>query len=123
SPYTFNNSGWILDGFSSTEGNNVESGLDLTSPDGIDNGTQAESNPFRVFTSTWNPPPGIPGPGEAPNTPSAQRGAVIQQFYLMNLFHDEMYRLGFTESARNFQTSNFGRGGIGGDRISAEGQD
>ena len=41
----------------------------------------------------------------------------------MNLFHDEMYRLGFTESARNFQNNNFGRGGVGNDRISAEAQD
>ena len=41
----------------------------------------------------------------------------------MNLFHDELYRLGFTEQARNFQANNFGRGGIGNDRISAEGQD
>src|SRR5215204_102796 len=41
----------------------------------------------------------------------------------MNLFHDELYRLGFTEQARNFQANNFGRGGIGNDRISTEGQD
>ena len=123
SPYTFNNNGWINDSINVTDGNNVESGLDLIAPDGIDGGTTAEGNPSRFFTSTWNPAPGIPGPGDAPGDAQARRGAVIQQFYLMNLFHDEMYRLGFTEQARNFQTNNFGRGGLGNDRISAEGQD
>ncbi|MGB7207923.1 MAG: M36 family metallopeptidase [Pyrinomonadaceae bacterium] len=123
SPYNFNNNGWITDGFDSTDGNAVESGLDLAAPDGVDAGSQAVGNPFRTYSSLWNPPPGIPGPGEAPTTDEARRGAVIQQFYIMNLYHDEMYRLGFTESARNFQTNNFGRGGVGNDRISAEGQD
>ncbi len=123
SPYSFNNAGWISDAFNSTEGNNVESGLDSVSPNGIDPGTVAEGSPYRVFSSSWNPPPGIPGPGDDPTTAQARRGAVIQQFYVMNLFHDELYRLGFTESARNFQANNFGRGGLGNDRVSAEGQD
>jgi hypothetical protein len=34
-----------------------------------------------------------------------------------------MYLLGFTEQARNFQNDNFGRGGVGNDRVFAEGQD
>lgn len=123
SPYNFNNSGWIGDAINITDGNNVESGLDLSAPNEIDPGTQATGNPFRVFSSLWNPPPGIPGPGDEPATADAGRGAVIQQFYIMNLYHDELYRLGFTESARNFQNNNFGRGGLGGDRVSAEGQD
>lgn len=123
SPYTFNNNGWINDATNLTDGNNVESGLDLVSPDGMDSGTQASGDPSRVFTSTWNPPPGIPSPGDVPTLDQSRRGAVIQQFYIMNLYHDELYRLGFTESARNFQTNNFGRGGVGNDRISAEGQD
>ncbi len=122
-PYNFNNNGWINDAINVTDGNNVESGLDLISPDGIDAGTPATGNPFRVFSSAWNPPPGIPGPGDDPTTEAARRGAVIQQFYIMNWYHDELYRLGFTESARNFQTNNFGRGGVGNDRVSAEGQD
>ena len=41
----------------------------------------------------------------------------------MNWYHDELYRLGFTEPARNYQTDNFGRGGVANDRVSAEGQD
>ncbi len=122
-PYDFNTNGWISDAINTTDGNNVESGLDLIAPDGIDAGTQVAGSPFRTFSSAWNPPPGIPGPGEEPTTDAARRGAVIQQFYIMNLYHDELYRLGFTEAAHNFQTDNFGRGGVGNDRISAEGQD
>lgn len=119
-PYNFNNLGWITDPFDITDGNNVESGIDVLTPDGIDPGSQAQGSPYRVFTSAWNPPPGGP---DAPSDPEARRGAVIQQFYIMNRYHDELYRLGFTESARNFQTNNFGRGGLGGDRVTAEGQD
>lgn len=122
-PYTFNNNGWITNGANTTDGNALESGLDLVTPNGIDAGTQAAGSPARVFDSLWNPPPGNPGPGDAPSAAAARRGAVIQQFYIMNRYHDELYRLGFTETARNYQADNFGRGGLGGDRISAEGQD
>lgn len=122
-PYTFNNNGWITDGQNTTDGNAVESGLDLAAPDSVDAGSAAAGSPFRTFTSLWNPPPGNPAPGDVPSNDEARRGAVIQQFYILNAYHDELYRLGFTEAARNFQTNNFGRGGLGNDRISAEGQD
>lgn len=122
-PYTFNNNGWITNGGNITDGNALESGLDLVTPNGVDAGTQATGSPNRVFDSTWNPPPGNPAPGDAPTVAAARRGAVIQQFYIMNRYHDEAYRLGFTEPARNFQASNFGRGGVENDRVSAEGQD
>jgi hypothetical protein len=123
-PYGFNSSGWIADGTNTTDGNNVQSGLDLSTPDGIDAGTQADGVPYRQFRSDWNPPPGNGfAQPDAPSTTASRRGAVIQQFYIMNWYHDEIYRLGFTEAARNFQQDNFGRGGLGGDRISAEGQD
>jgi hypothetical protein len=122
-PYAFNNNGWITNGANTTDGNALESGLDLAAPNGIDAGTQVTGAPARTFTSLWNPPPGSPAPGDAPSAAEARRGAVIQQFYIMNRYHDELYRLGFTEPARNFQADNFGRGGAAGDRISAEGQD
>lgn len=126
-PYTFNNNGWIADGQNITDGNSNEAGIDRVTPNGVD-APQPGDAPCpgagcRSFTSTWNPPPGSPAPGDAPLTPQAQRGAVIQMFYAMNLYHDELYRLGFTEQARNFQQDNFGRGGVEADRVSSEGQD
>lgn len=124
SPYTFNNLGWITNGQNVTDGNAVEAGIDRDGTNGVD--APQVGNPNRVFTTSspaWNPPPGNPAPGDDPLTTQAQRGAVIQMFYVMNWYHDELYRLGFTESAFNFQNDNFGRGGLGGDRVSAEGQD
>ncbi|HVE56711.1 MAG TPA: M36 family metallopeptidase [Pyrinomonadaceae bacterium] len=120
-PYTFNNNGWVTDGTNVTDGNNLQAGIDRDGVNGVD-ATQVGS-PNRVFDSTWNPPPGSPAPGDDPLTAQAQRGAVIQMFYVMNLYHDELYRLGFTEAARNFQGTNFTGQGVGNDRVSAEGQD
>jgi hypothetical protein len=37
-----------------------------------------------------------------------------------NKMHDIFYKFGFTESARNYQTNNFGRGGMQGDAVRAE---
>jgi hypothetical protein len=122
-PYTFNNNGWITDGANITDGNALEAGIDRDGVNGVDPATIAVGSPNRVFDSTWNPPPGNPAPGDAPLTAQAQRGAVISMFYIMNRYHDELYRLGFTEQARNFQASNFGRGGSEADRVSGEGQD
>jgi subtilisin-like proprotein convertase family protein len=120
-PFAFNNNGWITDGANTTDGNNLEAGIDRDGTNGVD--APQTGNPNRTFDSTWNPPPGSPAPGDEPLTAQAQRGSVIQMFYVMNRYHDELYRLGFTEQARNFQASNFGRGGVENDRISAEGQD
>lgn len=39
------------------------------------------------------------------------------------MFHDLTYRLGFDELAGNFQESNFGKGGLGGDAVIAMAQD
>ena len=41
-------------------------------------------------------------------------------FYVVNLMHDIFYKYGFTESAGNFQTDNFGRGGVDNDNIIAD---
>ncbi|KAI3595095.1 putative extracellular elastinolytic metalloproteinase precursor [Moniliophthora roreri] len=38
-------------------------------------------------------------------------------FYLINSYHDTLYLYGFTESAYNFQNDNFGKGGLGNDRV------
>ncbi|MEP7212830.1 MAG: M36 family metallopeptidase, partial [Acidobacteriota bacterium] len=120
-PYTFNTNGWVNDGANITDGNAVEAGVDRVAPNGVD--ATMIGTPNRVFSSTWNPPPGNPAPGDDPLLAESQRGSVIQMFYIMNLYHDEMYRLGFTEQAFNFQNDNFGRGGAAADRVSAEGQD
>lgn len=120
-PNTFNQNGWITDGANITDGNSNEAGIDRDGTNGVD--APQTGSPNRVFTSTWNPPPGNPAPGDAPLDAQAQRGAVIQMFYIMNLHHDTLYLAGFTEAARNFQQTNFTGMGVGNDRVSSEGQD
>ena len=44
-------------------------------------------------------------------------------FFHVNWLHDRWYEAGFDEASGNAQKSNFGRGGIGGDPILAEGND
>lgn len=129
SPNTFNNIGWIPDDGlpvrtpanpNITDGNNVEAGLDRDGTNGIDADGHAVGNPFRVFSYVYTPNLGnsqlVP-----PN--AAQSGSITHAFYLVNRWHDEMYKLGFNEAAGNFQHFNFGRGGAEGDRISFEVQD
>ena len=124
---SFNNNGWITDGTNITDGNSNEAGIDRDGVNGVDapqvGDTACPGAGCRVFSSTWNPPPGSPAPGDDPLTPQAQRGAVIQMFYIMNRYHDVLYQRGFTEAARNFQGTNFSGMGLGNDRVSSEGQD
>lgn len=62
------------------------------------------------FESVWNP--------AEPASSSANRNAsAINLFYLTNFMHDLSYHYGFTESAGNFQTNNFGKGGDQGDAV------
>lgn len=119
-PNTFNNLGWITDGNNTTSGNNVDCGLDISSPNGIDTNGRAVGSPNRVFDFPYSPPPmGT----DAPTGANYRSGIVTNLFYWSNVYHDRLYLLGFTEPARNFQTNNFGRGGSGSDAVSAQAQD
>jgi hypothetical protein len=103
-----------------TTGNNAEAYLDTdanNAPDpnnttGLSNGHASSATQDFTFPFTL---------GVDPRT---QRPAVVTNlFYFVNLAHDFHYRLGFTESAGNFQINNFGRGGVGNDSVRAEAQD
>lgn len=106
--------GWL--GLSTTTtGNNVDAYLDRNDDDLPDvNGRPVA--PDQVFDYAWD------GTAE-PTTTVNQQLAVTNLFYLTNLIHDRLYGYGFTESAGNFQTDNFGRGGADGDPLNAEAQD
>lgn len=49
--------------------------------------------------------------------------SITQLFYTSNLFHDVVYKLGFTEAAGNFQVNNNGKGGKGQDSVILHTQD
>ncbi|HXG85492.1 MAG TPA: M36 family metallopeptidase [Pyrinomonadaceae bacterium] len=129
-PYDFNNKGWIADGGTETEGNAVEAGIDRDGTNGIDPQGRAVAAANRSFVFDYAPGNPNTNAGDAPVPETQtypisafQNGAVTQLFYVSNWYHDETYRLGFTEAAFNFQNDNFGRGGAGQDRVSAEAQD
>lgn len=103
-----------------TTGNNVESYLDTNAdnaPDanngsGLSNGHASSATQDFTF------------PFSTAVDPRTQQAAVVTNlFYFNNIMHDFSYALGFTETARNFQTDNYGRGGIGADSVRAEAQD
>lgn len=99
--------------FTDTRGNNVDA---ITDPDGLDSG-----NGFRPdggSTLTFDFPVDFT---QAPST--NQSASVTSLFYAVNVCHDIFYRHGFDEAAGNFQTNNYGRGGLGSDAVVAEAQD
>jgi len=90
----------------------------------------------RDFMTHFTPPPqGGPSGSETGHTASGdgssgttpidifRRGAVTQLFYTTNWFHDQLYAYGFDPAAGNFQTDNFGGGGLGTDRVLGDAQD
>jgi hypothetical protein len=150
-PYQFNNLGWLTDGATTLDGNNVQAGLDRelpntgspANPNDIDPTGVPAASSGRTFDFAFNPATPDPSGSQTGDSPlpagqtatgclangtnaaptDFQKAVTTQLFYITNVYHDEMYRLGFTEQHRNFQTDNFGRGGIGNDRISAQAQD
>lgn len=105
--------GWIPDGANETLGNNVDAHLDADG-DNVADLPRPQGSPARVFDF----------PIDFTQSPTAYRkAAVVNLFYWGNWMHDKLYELGFTEAAGNFQSNNFGRGGLGGDAVQADAQD
>jgi hypothetical protein len=98
--------------FTDTRGNNVDAYLDRAgdgSPDGARPSGGASLNFDFPIDLTQDPS-------------NYSAGAVVNLFYWSNIVHDLSYQYGFTETAGNFQVSNFGRGAAGGDDVRAEAQ-
>jgi extracellular elastinolytic metalloproteinase len=107
-------SGWV-DATRKTRGNNVIAATDLNGDNIVGVGeVQPTANASNVFTFPFDP---------LVDAIMFREAAVTNAFYLVNDFHDRTYALGFTESSRNFQTNNFGRGGVGNDEVQIDVQD
>ncbi|MBL1221279.1 T9SS-dependent M36 family metallopeptidase [Chryseobacterium sp. L7] len=107
--------GWHFDGttrYTNTRGNNV-----FAYTDEIGNNT-VQFSPDGGAARAFDFPMDVTLPPQ--NYTSA---AVTNLFYVNNKMHDVFYKLGFTETARNFQTSNFAAGGTGNDAVLAEARD
>ncbi|MFP2956409.1 myxosortase-dependent M36 family metallopeptidase [Myxococcus sp. 1LA] len=112
------NDPWLPDGATVTTGNNVDAYADLTEPE-------------RYNTGDLRPTVTAPGVfdraidfGIQPNANDEQiAAATTSLFFVNNWLHDWYYDAGFDEASGNAQQNNFGRGGVGNDRLLVEAQD
>lgn len=103
-----------------TTGNNVEAYLDTNADNAPDNNNGSGLSVGHASSATQD----FTFPFSTTVDPRTQQAAVVTNlFYFNNVMHDFSYNLGFTETARNFQVNNFGRGGSGNDSVRAEAQD
>lgn len=126
---------WLPDGATTTTGNHVDAFLD-TGPQ-LDPGIYITGIPFSWpgdgyvaltgdLRSTTTGPNTFDHPAVAdadPSTADAQQAAIVNLFYMNNWLHDWWYDHGFDEAAGNAQADNYGRGGVAGDALNAQGQD
>lgn len=109
--------GWLDTGTQGTvniTGNNTHTYLDTDANNAADaGGTGVSDGDFLTAVDL----------AQQPSTAGNRAVAVQQLFYLTNVIHDTLYRLGFDEAAGNFQSNNFGLGGLGNDAVNAEAQD
>ncbi|MGZ5210661.1 MAG: T9SS-dependent M36 family metallopeptidase [Kaistella sp.] len=103
--------GTFIGNFTTTRGNNVMAYDDRAKFN--EPGSYADGGAGRIFDF----------PFVLNDTEGNLNAATTNLFYVNNKIHDIFYRLGFTETARNFQAWNFGKGGEQNDYIQAEAQD
>lgn len=111
---------WLPADATETVGNNVDAYIDAAAPDGFTADTQdmrAKVNGNKQFSFVFDP-------SKDANADNIQKqAAVTNLFYTINYLHDVFYNAGFDEASGNAQLNNYGRGGVEGDPILAEGQD
>ncbi|MGE3956160.1 MAG: M36 family metallopeptidase [Vicinamibacterales bacterium] len=108
--------GWLAGAQLTTNigGNNVRAYLDVDSNNRPDRGgTAVTSGNFLASANL----------AAEPSTVENRAVSVQNLFYLNNVIHDELFRLGFDESAGNFQETNFTGAGKASDSVNAEAQD
>lgn len=95
-----------------TRGNNVYASEDKND-DNIP-GFSPDGGPLLTFNDTFN----------INNSAALYTNAAITNlFYWNNIMHDVWWHYGFDEESGNFQSNNYGNGGLGGDFVSADAQD
>ena len=108
---------WLPPGATTTDGNNCIAYADLASPDGFGAGdVMGKITSPHTFDVKYDH-----------SKPARDRqnlqNSLVGMFFHVNWLHDRWYEAGFDEASGNAQKDNFGRGGVGGDPILAEGND
>lgn len=108
---------WLSSGATTTSGNNCIAYADLTSPDGLNTGdVLGNVTSPEVFDYTYDH-------SKPASDPQNLQNSIVGMFFHVNWLHDRWYEAGFDEASGNAQQDNYGRGGLGGDPILAEGND
>ncbi|MGA7733364.1 MAG: M36 family metallopeptidase [Chloroflexia bacterium] len=108
---------WLPAGATTTNGNNCIAYADLQSPTGLSAGdVLGKITSKRKFNRAYNHT-------QSASTASNLQNSLVGMFFHVNWLHDRWYEAGFDEASGNAQQDNFGRGGVGGDPILAEGND
>ena len=108
---------WLAPTATTTDGNNCVAYADLAQPNGFGAGDViGKTNKPRTFDYKYDH-------AKPASDPKNLQNSLVGMFFHVNWLHDRWYEAGFDEASGNAQKSNFGRGGIGGDPIQAEGND
>jgi Fungalysin/Thermolysin Propeptide Motif./Fungalysin metallopeptidase (M36). len=108
---------WLPPNATTTDGNNCTAYADLSSPDGFGPGdVMGKVSSPGSFDYKYNH-------AKPSSDPKNLQNSLVGMFFHVNWLHDRWYEAGFDEASGNAQKNNFGRGGIGGDPILAEGND
>ena len=109
---------WLAAGATETVGNNVDAYVDHDDSDTHGGGNfRADVTAPDMFDRTYDT--GLSAGASAEQS----KASITNLFYVTNFLHDWFLGAGFDEAAGNAQHDNYGRGGIGGDRMIAEAQD
>ena len=108
---------WLPPTATTTDGNNCIAYADLVSPDGFSRGdVMGKVTSPRRFNRAYDHT-------KPARDPKNLQNSLVGMFFHVNWLHDRWYEAGFDEASGNAQKDNFGRGGVGGDPILAEGND
>jgi hypothetical protein len=103
---------WLPDTATTTSGNNAESFADLDANARFNTGDiRPEVRAGRVLNYTYD------HGAEPLATVDQSKAASVNVFFIVNWMHDWWYDSGFTETTRNAQADNYGRGGVAGDPL------
>jgi extracellular elastinolytic metalloproteinase len=103
--------------FTLTRGNNVNAYQDQDNDGNPEPGEQPDGGATLDFT-------GALVPLNLANDPLTYvNAAVTNLFYWNNIIHDVFHPYGFDEPSGNFQSNNYGNGGLGNDEVQAQAQD
>jgi len=108
---------WLPPTATTTDGNNCIAYADLKAPDGFSPGdVMGKVSAPLTFDYKYNHT-------KSARDPKNLQNSLVGMFFHVNWLHDRWYEAGFDEASGNAQKNNFGRGGVGGDPILAEGND